>query len=117
MKKTDKKKTILTDGLRRKLSKMKKRPDVNGKLKKHLSSIINELIRKDARKEAMSILILADKESIGEFLYYHYSDIGNVACLVIDSIKDKLVKKGKMKQKNGDAFGGWMKQLKKPKEK
>jgi streptomycin 6-kinase len=88
-----------------KLESKKKLPAVNDELKKNLKSIIDDLIRKDSRKEAMKIITASDKEKIGEFLYYYYSGTGNVACLVIDAAKLDLVRAKKMKQKPGDSFG------------
>lgn len=85
----------------------KKHLVVNKELKTNLKKIVNELIKKSARKEALEILFKSDKERIGEFLYYYYSDSGNVACLVLDYAKDELVKQKKMKQgkKGKDTFG------------
>ena len=94
----------------------KKPPNVNKKLEKHLRSAIGELVRKDARKEALKIITSSSTEFIGQFLYYHHSDVGNVACLVLDAAKEELVKQGKMKQGKGDAFGGWVGKLKNEKK-
>ena len=81
---------------------------VNNFIKKHLKLLIDELIKKDARKEAFEILSNSDKETIGEFLFYYYSSIDNVACMVLDKAKGILVDKKIMKQKKNDAFNGSM---------
>jgi len=101
----NKNKNIEIKDLMKYIKSRKKRPVVNRYLTGHLGTIIDNLIKKDARKEAIKILIKSDKERIGEFLYYYYSDSGNVACMVIDSAKDELVKQKKMKQGKKDSFG------------
>jgi hypothetical protein len=98
-------KLLNLDEVRRIQWDRKKPPVVNKNLDKHIKSIVNKLVRKDARKEAIKILTASTSETIGQFLYYYYSEIGNVACMIIDSAKDELVKKKKMKQKKSDAFG------------
>lgn len=82
---------------------------MNAKLKKHIQVIVKDLIRKESRAEAMEILEKSDKEKVGEFLYYYHSDIGNVACLVLDTAKNILVKNKKMKQRKKDSFGNEIK--------
>lgn len=82
-----------------------KQPVVNDKLKIQLEKIINKLIAKEFRAEALKILFKSDAKRIGEFLYYFNSDSTNVACMVIDSAKNDLVKSGKMKQSKKDQFG------------
>ena len=67
--------------------------------------IITELIRKDARKEANEILSMATEAEKEEFMSYWNKKSGNVCCLVIDTIKTRLVKEGKMKQYFEDNFG------------
>jgi hypothetical protein len=89
------------------LLKNRKKPEVvNKQLKTHLSNVVNELIDKPHRKEAIEILNKSTRECIGEFLYYYYSDIGNVACLVLDKAKDELVAKRLMKKGKNGSFGG-----------
>lgn len=82
-----------------------KKSPVNDKLKIQLEKIVKKLIAKEHREEALSILLLTDKLRLGEFLYYYYSDIGNVACMVLDYVKIDLVAKKKLKQKKTDCFG------------
>lgn len=76
-------------------------------LKKHLRMIVNDLIKKSARAEALDILEKSDKLIVGEFLYYYYSGKGNISCLVLDKGKDFLVKNKIMKRKKNDSFGGF----------
>ena len=88
------------------IKSMPPQPVVNEKLKKHLRLVINDLITRRFRKSAMEILLMSDQDIIGEFLYYYYSDSGNVACMVIDKAKRILVKKRKIKARQnnwGDA--------------
>lgn len=82
-----------------------KPPVVNAKLKIQLEKIVTKLIAKEFRDEALKVLFKSDAKRIGEFLYYYYSDSTNVACMVIDSAKNDLVKSGKMKQNKKDQFG------------
>lgn len=77
---------------------------VNDTLKSNLINIIDDEIILEARPEALKLLLKATKEEIGEFLYYYHSD-SVVTPAVIDSIKDRLVKEGKMKFKKKDHFG------------
>lgn len=78
---------------------------MNAKLKKHIRIIVKDLIKKESRAEAMNILENSDEKKIGEFLYYYHSDMGNIACLVLDTAKNMLVKNKKMKQRKKDSFG------------
>lgn len=81
---------------------------MNSKLKKHIRIIVKDLIKKESRDEAMEILEKSDRIKIGEFLFYYYSDMGNISCLVLDISKDILVREKKMKQKKNDSFGNNM---------
>lgn len=77
---------------------------MNDTLKSSLINIIDDEIILEARPEALKLLLKATKQEIGEFLYYYHSD-SNITPCVIDSIKDRLVKEGKMKFKKKDHFG------------
>jgi hypothetical protein len=79
-------------------------PVVNKKLKKELIEILKDLMAAKFRKEALEILLKSDKTIIGEFLYYYYSDIENVACMVVDKAHDILLKK-KILKKQSPNFG------------
>jgi len=84
--------------------KSKPRKVMNDALKSSLINIIDDEIRLEARAEALKLLLKATQQEIGDFLYYYHSD-SVVTPAVIDSIKDRLVKEGKIKYKNGDNFG------------
>lgn len=88
-----------------KIKNSPKTPVINDKLKIQLEKIVKKLIAKEFRDEALKILFKSNSKNIGEFLYYYYSDNTNVACMVIDSAKNDLVKSGKMKQNKKDHFG------------
>jgi hypothetical protein len=79
---------------------------IETELKTHLTKLVKKLCHKECRKEALDILFKSDAKIIGEFLFYYYSNSSNVACMVIDTAKDVLVKSGKMKQSKTDNFGG-----------
>jgi len=81
--------------------------DVNDKLRRKLKPIVNDLIRKDAREEAMEILSKSNREIIGNFMYYYYSNMKNSACMELDRAKGILVKKKIMKQGKNDSFKGF----------
>lgn len=72
-----------------------------------MKKIIDDLIRKESRKEAIDILEKANDAERKEFLDYYNKESYNVCCLVLDKIKDRLVEDGKMND-NGD-FVGFMK--------
>jgi len=78
---------------------------VNDQIKEHLTKVVKKLIAKEYRAEALDILFHSDEKVIGEFLFYYYSDKGNISCMVIDFAKVDLVKKKKLKQKKNDYFG------------
>jgi hypothetical protein len=83
----------------------KKRKVVNKELKVVLVKMVNKVIIKHARVEAMKLLNLATEHEIGEFLYYYHSDKHNVCCMVLDSIKDRLHKFNKLPARIGNNFG------------
>lgn len=90
----------------RRLAWERERPAVvNKTLEKQLKTIVDHLIKKESRKEALKIILSSSKENIGQFLYYYYSDNCNVACMVLDVAKNELVKHKKMKQNKKDSFG------------
>lgn len=84
--------------------KSKPRKIVNDALKSNLIKIIDKEIINEARTEALKILLKGTAVEIGEFLYQYHSE-SVVVPLVIDSIKDRLVKDGIFKFKKGDHFG------------
>ena len=84
--------------------KGKKEKIVNDELKSSLIKIVDKEIIEHARPEALKLLLKANREEIGQFLYYYHSQSVVTPC-VIDSIKDRLVAEGKMKLKKSDNFG------------
>ena len=73
---------------------------------KDLNKIVKRLIREDAREEANKILSLATDTEKNQFLDYWQKKQHNVCCMVLDTIKNRLVIDKKMKQHSKDAFGG-----------
>lgn len=67
--------------------------------------IINFIIKKEARKEAIEILEKCSIRKYNEFMNYHNKNKDNICCLVLDSAKDELVKCNEMKQNKKDFFG------------
>jgi hypothetical protein len=79
---------------------MKKDPTLE-----RLKKTIDDLVIKHARKEALMIMSLATKEEQKEFFGYYRKNNLNVACMVIDTIKQRLVADKILKQKKSDNFG------------
>lgn len=72
-----------------------------------IKDIVNEVITKTARKEALEILNLSEKEDIDKFTNYYYENNFNACCMHLDYMKDKLVHENKIKQSDNDSFGGF----------
>lgn len=70
-----------------------------------IDTTINIEIAKQYRAEAKEILLLCNEKELKE--YFGYIDIGsgNISCLVLDTIKIRLVKDNIMSQKDDDGFG------------
>lgn len=66
---------------------------------------IVEWIKEDSREEAFEIMSLATDEETAEFLKYSDANEGNVMCLVLDTIKNRLVMDGDMRQSEWTSFG------------
>jgi len=64
--------------------------------------IIKDLISKEFRKEALEILDNSTEEERKKFSDYYNSEKYNICCMVLDTIKDRLVKDGIM---TGGDFG------------
>lgn len=62
---------------------------VNKILKIHLRNLIFKEIAAEHRKNALSILLKADKKTVMEFLFFCHSENGNLACTCLDFAKDK----------------------------
>lgn len=86
-------------------SPRKKHKIINKELNIVLDKIVNKIIIKHARVEAMKLLKLSTQEEIGEFLYHYHSNSHNICCMVIDSIKDRLHEEKKLPNKIGNNFG------------
>ena len=68
--------------------------------------IVEEIIKKSARKEAMEILEKCSDKRYNEFIENYNLNKFNICCLVLDSAKDELVEEKIMTQNNlKDSFG------------
>jgi len=74
-----------------------------------IKKIVNEIIRKESRQEAINVLNQATNDEINEFINYYNDEKHNICCLVIDTIKDRLISENKMSS-DGD-FGNLLKKL------
>ena len=72
---------------------------------KKFKAIVNEVIAKEARSEAIAIMEMSEDAKV-EFMKYYGKDQFNICCMVLDKWKDKLVADGKMEQGDEDHFGG-----------
>jgi hypothetical protein len=52
-----------------------------------IKKIINEVIKPEARKEAINIMKLAEQKDIDDLIKYYNDESFNVVCLVIDKAK------------------------------
>jgi len=77
------------------------------KIKKFRSieRIINHFIVEKARQEAIDILMSSNHEEFEDFLEKFNDGNLNISCMVIDRIKMRLVKEGKIKFDKTDNFG------------
>jgi hypothetical protein len=71
----------------------------------NIKDVVDHLIIKHARKEALQIMTLANPKEVKEFFAYYKKKNFNVCCLVIDKIKQRLVADGILKQRKSDHFG------------
>lgn len=72
-----------------------------------INKIIAEVIKPEARIEALGIMKLAEQKDIDDLIKYYKAKSFNVVCLVIDKAKSDLVKSGKLTQKEDDNFGNF----------
>jgi hypothetical protein len=72
---------------------------------KNIKKIVTDLIRKEARSEALEILEKCSEHRFNEFLAYHIKDSGNICCMVLDVAKSELVASNQMKHDVNDHFG------------
>lgn len=96
---------IVMAELREQIKNPKPKMVINKDLKKTLEKMINKVVKKDARSEAMKLLKLASESEIGSFLYYYHYNSHSICCMVLDSIKDRAWKEGKLPKKIGNKFG------------
>lgn len=68
-----------------------------------IKRIINDIIIEEARNEAMSIIELSNGKEKYDFINYYNDKKHNICCLLIDTIKDRLIGEGKMEK--GGHFG------------
>lgn len=68
-----------------------------------IENIVNELIRKESRQEAIDILNLSNSDEKNDFINYYKNEKYNICCIIIDTIKDRLI--GENKIKPGGHFG------------
>ena len=71
-----------------------------------IEKIVKEVIKEDAREEALEILNLSTEVEIDEFIKFYDEYNYNICCLHLDFLKGKLVKEGKLTQKETDQFNG-----------
>jgi len=72
-----------------------------------ITKIISEVIKPEARKEAINIMKLAGKKDLEDLIKYYNEKSFNVVCLVIDKARSDLVKAGKLMQNDNDNFGNF----------
>lgn len=70
-----------------------------------IKKILDDLLHKDARKEASIILSMATPLQLADFLQKYKDENYNVCCLILDSIKLDLVRMEKMQMRTNDFFG------------
>jgi uncharacterized protein YfbU (UPF0304 family) len=75
------------------------------KNEEQIKKILDDLLCKEARKEALIILSKASDTQMKEFLAFYSQKKENTCCMVLDSIKMKLVESGDMKMRDDDWFG------------
>ncbi len=72
---------------------------------KSLIKIVNEVIKKSARKEAMEILSKSSQKDVDEFIKYYKDKKLNICCLHLDKLKSDLVDNNKITHNKKDHFG------------
>jgi len=75
------------------------------KIDKNIIKIVNNLIRKEARPEALLILEKCSELRFNEFMTYIINDKENVCCMVLDVAKSELVGSNQMIHTEEDYFG------------
>lgn len=109
--KTDKVKNFIQDNSKKQTEERKERNEqLSNQFKKEdndklIKKIVKDLLLEEARPEALVILSKASEGQLKEFLTYYQEDKGNICCMVLDTIKIKLVESGDMEMKEDDWFG------------
>lgn len=74
-----------------------------------IENIINNLIKEEYRQEAINILNLSNNNEKKDFFHYYDNKKYNICCLLIDTIKDRLI--GENKISKGGYFGNLLNKL------
>lgn len=75
------------------------------KIDKEIRKMVNDVLCKEARPEALVILEKCSEKHFNEFLQYYKDKKENICCMVLDSAKYDLVKTGYMIHSENDHFG------------
>ena len=70
-----------------------------------VNKAIDIQLRKDIRKEAKGLILLASEEKIDELLTLHAEDNGTIFCMCLDGIKYNLWKEGTVTKEQFPSFG------------
>ena len=73
---------------------------------KKVIKIVNNLIRKEARPEALEILEKCSELRFNEFMTYFLNNKENVCCMVLDIAKSELVGLNQIIHTDESHFGG-----------
>lgn len=76
-------------------------------MKEKTGAIINKVIKKEAREEALKVMAMAEKKDLDDFFTHYEKQSFNVVCMVIDKVKTDLVKSNKLTQNPDDHFGNF----------
>jgi len=71
---------------------------------KEIKKIVNDLIKKECRAEALEILSKSSEQEVQKIIDYYNKDNEIACCMHLDYLKNKLIKNGIMK--DGGCFGG-----------
>lgn len=75
------------------------------KIDKNIIKIVNNLIREEARPEALEILEKCSELRFNEFMTYFINNKENVCCMVLDVAKGELVGFNEIIHTEEDYFG------------
>ena len=80
--------------------------ELTDKQKERLRKKLEKLLILESREEAYEILTTCDEKWYTLFNEKYRDKNFNIACCVIDTAKDYMIKAGKAEKKDGDHFGG-----------